>query len=196
MLPSIAFCQVNIGAGPSRNRALDESSADYVLFLDDDVEPVKNILHIYGQAILDTKAENVCGFIGNTLFPTPVTSLQRAIVLSDVTDMFSVSERVTRPAWGVSANFAVRVASGNGDERRCWDTRFGDSFPKTGGGEDVDFCLRLVSDEDGLQQQYYLVTTDDSSENRSRKLCSLLPHLLTAGLGSDMLCHVPSTPRR
>lgn len=135
--------QVNIGAGPSRNRALDESSADYVLFLDDDVEPAPNILHVYGQAILDNRAQDVCGFVGKTIFPPPMTSLQRAVVLSDLTFMYGVSDHVARPAWGVTANVVVRIASGS-DARagRRWDTRFSGNFPKTGGGEDVDFCIR------------------------------------------------------
>ena len=35
--------------------------------------------------------------------------------------------------WGVTANLLLRRLPG---------IKFGDSFPKTGGGEDVDICLR------------------------------------------------------
>ena len=33
----------NLGAHVSRNRGLDEGDSDYVLFLDDDVEPLPNL---------------------------------------------------------------------------------------------------------------------------------------------------------
>lgn len=106
------------------------------------MEPAPDILHVYGRAIVENGGQDVvaCGFIGKTAFPPPVTSLQRAILLSDLTFMYGISDHVARPAWGVTANIVVRVASARTERR--WDTMFGESFPKTGGGEDVDFCIR------------------------------------------------------
>lgn len=36
--------------------------------------------------------------------------------------------------WAVTANMAVRATG----------VRFGSGFPRTGGGEDIDFCLRAA----------------------------------------------------
>lgn len=119
------------------------------------MKPSKNLLTVYGDAICDRTVdlpspgprENgepaICGFVGNVQFPPAVTNLQHAIVLSDVTYMYGISKVVPYPAWGVTANLLVTV-SGGGDHRDglCTRTRFGDRFPKTGGGEDVDVCLR------------------------------------------------------
>ena len=158
----------NIGAGPSRNRALDESSADFVLFLDDDVHPAADLLQVYGNAIQtrfgnecsagttrlgdEANKRGICGFIGKTAFPPTETSLQRAVLISDVTYMYGISDAIAYPAWGVTANLLVKVASarGQGGGAQRSTTRFGDNFPKTGGGEDVDFCLRCGPLVDGL----------------------------------------------
>jgi hypothetical protein len=35
------------------------------------------------------------------------------------------------------------AAPADGDSRECAVSRFGKTFPKAGGGEDIDFCLRL-----------------------------------------------------
>ncbi|CAN0284858.1 unnamed protein product, partial [Ectocarpus sp. 12 AP-2014] len=148
--------QENIGAGPSRNRALQESSADWGLFLDDDVKPKGDILAEYGRLIVNTVESEgcvgggggsgggnatCCGFIGMTKFPPAETPLLRAVALSDVTYMYGISGELSHPAWGVTANLLVRF-SWPGKRRVI--TKFGDQFPKTGGGEDVDFCLRRV----------------------------------------------------
>ncbi|CAM9858632.1 unnamed protein product [Scytosiphon promiscuus] len=185
----------NIGAGPSRNRALDESCADWGLFLDDDVQPKEDILAEYGRLIIETEKQEeandsscngnnsrsntggaffgydgskaqsprhaftssinddtntngtpCCGFIGITKFPRVATALHRAVTLSDVTFMYGISGEMSAPAWGVTANLLVRFSWSAG---RRSSTRFGNQFPKTGGGEDVDFCLRHAKDAGG-----------------------------------------------
>lgn len=96
----------------------------------------------------------ICGFIGMTQFPPATSWLLRAVVLSDVTYMYGISGVLPLPAWGPTANVLVRIAavdSGAGrvvgsESGAATTTRstvgFGDTFPKTGGGEDVDYCLR------------------------------------------------------
>ncbi|CAN0351730.1 unnamed protein product [Hapterophycus canaliculatus] len=74
-----------------------------------------------------------------TKFPPVTTALHRAVTLSDVTFMYGISGEMSDPAWGVTANLLVRLSWPG---RRRSSTRFGNRFPKTGGGEDVDFCLR------------------------------------------------------
>lgn len=52
-----------LGRRASRNKGVDESSAEYVLFLDDDVIPEPDVLEAYGTAlktqVLDSKYELV-----------------------------------------------------------------------------------------------------------------------------------------
>ena len=199
--------QINLGAGPSRNCALRETSADWALFLDDDVIPSTNLLHAYGRHILErtaaivngngndnvrrfngngnvvkdtttdsldpapapafgpdtattttaaaaaataiaaatTTTTSVCGFIGKTKFPPATSWLLHSVVLSDVTYMYGISDALPFPAWGPTANVMIRLAAepgvgGRGGTRST--VEFGDTFPKTGGGEDVDFCLK------------------------------------------------------
>ncbi|CAN0567391.1 unnamed protein product, partial [Ectocarpus sp. 12 AP-2014] len=81
-----------------------------------------------------------------TKFPPAETPLHRAVALSDVTYMYGISGELSHPAWGVTANLLVRF-SWPGKRRVI--TKFGDQFPKTGGGEDVDFCLSHAKDTGG-----------------------------------------------
>jgi len=45
----------NLGASASRNRGIEESTGDYILFLDDDVIPSKDLLHSYGRTLQKNK---------------------------------------------------------------------------------------------------------------------------------------------
>ncbi|KAJ3291956.1 hypothetical protein HDU79_001886 [Rhizoclosmatium sp. JEL0117] len=126
----------NLGASETRNRGLDESTADWVLFLDDDVEPSKNILSAYAKAI--EALPNASGFVGPTILPPPKTSRQIGVSLANMTffwDLGLTHPGETKIPWGVTANLVARRT----------DIRFKTLFPKTGGGEDVDFCLRTTA---------------------------------------------------
>ncbi|CAM9327633.1 unnamed protein product, partial [Discosporangium mesarthrocarpum] len=145
--------QRNLGASLSRNKGIEESCADFVLLLDDDICPAENLLHVYCREILRVLEKEdqggtdyCCGFVGLTEFPLPTTLMQRAVILSDLTYMYHVSNNVVDPAWGVTANIVFRM-----DQRRGRRSalRFGEEFPKTGGGEDVDMCLRYQQNTGG-----------------------------------------------
>ena len=56
--------ETNMGASYSRNRGLNEATADWILFLDDDVEPNCWILHAYVRAIKED-GDGACGFAMN-----------------------------------------------------------------------------------------------------------------------------------
>jgi hypothetical protein len=51
-----------------------------------------------------------------------------------MTFFYDVARRMAQPPWGVTANLCIRSRAG------VW---FSDAYPRSGGGEDVDFCLRL-----------------------------------------------------
>ncbi|KAJ3252064.1 hypothetical protein HDU77_005456, partial [Chytriomyces hyalinus] len=125
----------NLGAAGARNRGLYESTAEWVLFLDDDVTPCSTILDSYTACI--KRYLNASGFVGTTLLPTPQTITQAAVKLAGVTYFWSIAQNEplrTDIPWGVTANIVVRRT----------DVLFDESFPKSGGGEDIDFCLRTT----------------------------------------------------
>ena len=58
----------NMGASHSRNVGIKESSADWILLLDDDVQPIEDILVKYVEAI-KTHGDNYDAFVGPTILP-------------------------------------------------------------------------------------------------------------------------------
>ena len=133
---------VNSGASASRNRAILESSAEYILFLDDDVIPAVDLLSQYDSALTQCLKEdissNILGLIGMVRFPRSPTLpiLHAGVLMSYLTFMFEIADNPSyqHPAWGVTANIMVKRRS-----TLLFDT----DYAKTGGGEDVDFCLKL-----------------------------------------------------
>ncbi|CAG8445308.1 10332_t:CDS:2, partial [Acaulospora colombiana] len=124
----------NIGVSESRNRGIAESSADYILFLDDDVLPDDDIL-IEAEKVI-RKFPSACGFVCYVNFPDPEKSIfKNAVEMSDLMYFWKIAKEVDEDVpWGVGANLIVR--------RYKDDIKFDSSFPKSGGGEDVDYCIR------------------------------------------------------
>jgi glycosyltransferase involved in cell wall biosynthesis len=135
---------VNKGASESRNRGIKESSAEYILFLDDDVIPEDNLLHAYSNALRNLNEESILGLVGLVRFPRENLSLLHAAVLmSYLTFSFEIadSDIYEDPAWGVTANILYKRFPG-----MTFDTR----YAKSGGGEDVDFALRSSKENGNL----------------------------------------------
>jgi nucleoside-diphosphate-sugar epimerase/glycosyltransferase involved in cell wall biosynthesis len=121
----------NLGASASRNRGMQESSADWVHFLDDDVVPDHNLL-INAEKII-RENPRAAGLIGNTIFPCADTIFKTAVHLAGVTYFWDIATKfaVDLP-WGVTANLIARRVNDG--------VIYNTSYPKTGGGEDIDFC--------------------------------------------------------
>lgn len=129
--------EVNLGASGARNRGIDAALSDWVLFLDDDIYPEPDLLQVYAKSI-EEKGREVPGFVGITRLPETVSSFTEGIVASDILTFFDLAEHRDNMPWGVTANLLVRRdAIGN--------HRFKSIFPKSGGGEDIDFCLEIVN---------------------------------------------------
>jgi hypothetical protein len=73
--------------------------------------------------------------VGNTVFPLADTWELAGICLSYITFFWTVASRQEIAPWGVTANLCVRRTA----------TRFHPDFIKTGGGEDIAFCIDTVT---------------------------------------------------
>jgi glycosyltransferase involved in cell wall biosynthesis len=128
---------VNQGASASRNRGLDESAAEFVLHLDDDLVPNPDLLENYCNKLFEID-ESVVGLVGLVRFPRSSTLPMKhaAVLMSYLTFMFEIAQRdmYESPAWGVTANILFRRTH----------VRFDLAYAKTGGGEDVDYSLRVA----------------------------------------------------
>ncbi|KAJ6585016.1 NAD-dependent epimerase/dehydratase [Mycena capillaripes] len=124
----------NMGASFSRNRGLAEATAKWVLFLDDDVIVEKDLL-IEAEKVIRSHPD-AAGFVGLSWFPPANTVFTAAIHLSGVTWFWNVAQKIDADLpWGVTANLIARRDVKD-------DVKFDLSFPKTGGGEDIDFCRK------------------------------------------------------
>jgi glycosyltransferase involved in cell wall biosynthesis len=128
----------NLGASATRNRGMDESAAEYVLFLDDDVFPYEDILEEYGKE-LKRKEQFTVGLVGLVNFPrsADLPVFHAGVLMSYLIFMFEIASNpmYKTPAWGVTANLLVQRLG----------VRFDTHYAKTGGGEDVDFCLQMLA---------------------------------------------------
>jgi len=134
---SVIRNEVNLGASGARNVGINAALSDWVLFLDDDIYPNPNLLHVYAKSI-ENKGSKVPGFVGITRLPETVSSFTRGIVASDILTFFDLAEHRDHMPWGITANLLVRRDA-------IGDHRFKPLFPKSGGGEDIDFCLEIVN---------------------------------------------------
>lgn len=138
--------KTNMGASASRNRGINESASEYILFLDDDVIPKYDILQKYGEELkkYHLREEKILGLVGLVKFPREnISILQSAVLMSYLTFMFEIAENpiYSEPPWGVTANILYR---------KCPSMQFDTCYAKTGGGEDVDFALRYSSYSEDL----------------------------------------------
>ena len=126
----------NLGASLSRNVGMDAGSGTYVLFIDDDVNASQDILDAYIVAIKE--APDAPGYVGPTIFPDPINSFTHGIIKSGMLHFFGRPMFSNTMAWGTTSNLMVLRSAADG-------IRFSAKFPRHGGGEDIDFCLRIVN---------------------------------------------------
>lgn len=134
--PGVHFIknEVNLGVSATRNRGIDLSLADWILFLDDDIIPAEDILVRYAEGIRNHPEE--IGFIGPIDLPAPKHPFNKAVIANGSMDIFGIARVKEGFAWGATANILFnRKAIGN--------LRFSAAFPKLGGGEDVDFSYQV-----------------------------------------------------
>ncbi len=133
----------NLGASKTRNKGIDSTTYEYILFLDDDIIPNDDLLFHYVKEIQsnDNTSNKIIGYSGLIKFPNPTNSFTKGVIASDILTFFSISNWMDRISWGVTANLMLKRSF-------IKKERFRDIFPKFGGGEDIDFCLRLINNKD------------------------------------------------
>ena len=124
----------NLGVCKTRNIGIESSTADWLLFLDDDVKPSKNLLLSYASAIHNNPAD--VGFFGDVVFPSATNSFTAGIRASGMLGLFSVPKESTYRKWTPTANVIVKKSA-------IGDVRFNEVFAKNGAGEEIDFFLRI-----------------------------------------------------
>eukprot|EP00798_Chlamydomonas_sp_ICE-L_P013707 gene13703-19599_t len=110
----------NMGASLARNAGMAQSFGDWTVLLDDDVIPEPDLLDAYLGAIMRFPEAKI--YVGLTKLPEPQSLMQHSVFAN--------------PPWGVTANLCVEGRTNNS----LW---FSSAYPKSGGGEDVDYCLRM-----------------------------------------------------
>lgn len=124
----------NEGASASRNNGMRESAAEWILFLDDDVIPQADILDAYVTAICHPANADYDGFVGYSDLPSKDEIFPTAFHFSHASFFWRAASIMDEMPWGVTANSLFR---------RIACSSFNTAFLKTGGGEDIDFCLKL-----------------------------------------------------
>lgn len=125
----------NRGASYARNTGYNYTTADWVLFLDDDVIPDENILDAYIGALKRYPQAKV--FVGLTELPEACNGWTEMLCACNVGYFYGIAKRMVHPSWGVTANLMVRGSRHNST------IQFKDIYPKTGGGEDIDFVYQF-----------------------------------------------------
>jgi LPS sulfotransferase NodH len=129
----IHVMEKNVGAGNARNAGLWQSFGDYAIFLDDDVTPSVGLVDAYLGAI--ERIPGAAAYVGMTQLPVPQSLVQQAMAACNICYFYGVAKEQKTPPWGITANLCVPSRTSN--------VSFSKRYPKTGGGEDVDFCIRL-----------------------------------------------------
>ena len=135
---NVLFNPVNLGAPESRNVGIKESAADWILLIDDDVKPDPNILVHYAEAI-EKHGHDYDAFVGPTILPEDHRIYSTSVLLSGVSFFWTFALTSDEMPWGVTANLLVRNYAKIFEKPLLFDSR----YIKTGGGEDIDYCLKL-----------------------------------------------------
>ena len=126
--------ETNIGAPKSRNKGIEKSKGDLLLFLDDDVIPERKLIDFH---IIELLNEDTFGVIGTTVMEFKKEKrLQYAVGKAGFDYSFRLYSDYKKHSWGPTCNVSYL-------RDKIGDIRFNECYPKRGGGEDVDFCWNI-----------------------------------------------------
>ncbi|MET0464325.1 MAG: glycosyltransferase [Chitinophagaceae bacterium] len=121
----------NLGPAGTRNLGIRAGSAQWILFLDDDVLPMPGLLKAYTDAI--EQQPEAIGFVGVTEFPEPMNATTRALVINGSISHFDLARYKPSMVWSPTANVML-------NRSKTDPALFDVSLKKS--GEDIDFMAR------------------------------------------------------
>ncbi|MBL0267702.1 MAG: glycosyltransferase family 2 protein [Chitinophagaceae bacterium] len=129
----------NRGLSYTRNRGIDLSMGEWILFLDDDIVPAPDLLLQFTRAILDEPAATAFG--GVVRLPAPVNDFTQALTDAGYTHFFQLAANEKELPWPVGASMLYR-------RDKIGSIRFSENFGKDG-GEEVDFAIQVKKEAGG-----------------------------------------------
>ncbi len=121
----------NRGASAARNTGIRAGKSKWILLLDDDIQPAKDLLIQYAGAI--RQYESSIGFVGLTRFPTPFNAVTKALETGGWTSHFTAAEKYLQMRWAPTANILL-------NRDKLEPGLFDEDLKKS--GEDIDFLVR------------------------------------------------------
>lgn len=121
----------NEGPGQTRNNGIRKGKGKWIILLDDDVMPQKDLLTAYVVAI-EHNPETI-GFVGVTEFPPPVNAATLALTLNGSISHFDLARYKPFMRWAPTANLVLN--------RDKLDPELFDPLLKKS-GEDIEFLVR------------------------------------------------------
>lgn len=131
--------EINRGSSFTRNRGIDNSEGDWILFLDDDIIPAPDLLIKYAAAI--ELYPDRLGFVGLTQFPKPFNLITEALMLNGAMGHFHMSKFKKEQPWAPTANLMLKKSS-------LGKRRFREEL--NSGGEDVELLVKNSQENKAL----------------------------------------------
>lgn len=129
----------NKGLSYTRNRGIELSAGEWILFLDDDIVPAADLLFQFTKAILEEPSATAFG--GVVRLPAPLNYFTQALTDAGYTHFFQLAALEKELAWPVGACMLYR-------RDKIGKIRFSENFGKDG-GEEVDFAIQVKNEYGG-----------------------------------------------
>lgn len=127
----ILINEINLGFSATRNRGIDESKSDWILLLDDDIDPDQHLIVKYSEAV--KLHPDAIGFIGTTYMPAPFNVVTTALHIYGITGHFTSATREKEMVWAPTANILL-------NKKKLAARRFNEILKN--GGEDIELLSR------------------------------------------------------
>ena len=121
----------NLGPSAARNTGIRAGTGKWILLLDDDIRPEKDLLFQYAGAI--QKNETALGFVGLTVFPKPFNAVTKAMETGGWISHFTGAEKKLLLRWAPTSNILLNRVKMDSE-------LFDETLTKS--GEDIDFLVR------------------------------------------------------
>lgn len=135
---TILINEKNLGFSATRNRGIDESKSDWILLLDDDIDPDQHLIAKYSEAV--KRHPDAIGFVGTTYMPAPFNAVTTALDIYGITGHFTSATREKEMVWAPTANILL-------NRKKLATRRFNETLKN--GGEDIELLSRNAMENGG-----------------------------------------------